>query len=78
MSLPAPPFIRIDPYLDLIEIDGIRFSRGFFAALAHPDENALYRIKRDGEVVHIEMFRAEKAKLNDPLLRVLKRRGTPP
>jgi len=72
VALPKPPVLKIDPYLDLIEIDGVRFSRGFFEALAHPDESALYRIKRDGEVVHIEMFRPEKTPLKHPLQRVSK------
>lgn len=64
--------LRIDPEQDYIEIDGVKYSRGFFWTMANPDESAVYRIKRNGDVIDIERIEPARAKLNDPVHKVLK------
>lgn len=40
------------PSGDIIEIDGLRFSRQFFEALANPNPMQLYRLERRGDIVY--------------------------
>jgi hypothetical protein len=72
LQAPDSVTLRIDPEADYIEIDGVKYARGFFWALAHPDESAVYRIKRHGDVIDIERIEPARAKLSDPVHKLLK------
>ena len=60
--------VEFDGELELITIDGVKMSLAVLASFAHPDPTKLYRMKRENDVVTVEVLSSELAAQPQPAL----------
>ena len=48
--------VELDSILNLLTVDGVRISLDCLKTLANPDESKLYRMKREGDTVVVEIL----------------------